>query len=60
MPELTPNYVERKVPTDFIEKCVLEEGGGIKQGSKKIIVTGIGGCGKTQLVRNFVKKHGHL
>ncbi|KIM20778.1 hypothetical protein M408DRAFT_30105 [Serendipita vermifera MAFF 305830] len=55
--ELTPNYVERKAPTEFLEGCVLDEQGRIKGGSKRIIVTGMGGCGKTQLVRKFIEDH---
>ncbi|KIM21391.1 hypothetical protein M408DRAFT_29590 [Serendipita vermifera MAFF 305830] len=43
--ELTPNYVERKIPTEFLENCILNEQGDIKKGSKRIIVTGMGGCG---------------
>jgi len=60
LPSLTPNYVERKVPMEFIEKALFDEEGRIKPGQKRIIVTGIGGCGKTQLVRNFIEKHKHL
>jgi GTPase SAR1 family protein len=55
---LTPNYVERKTPMEFIEKAVFEQNGSVKLGSKRIVVTGIGGCGKTQLVRKFVEIHG--
>jgi GTPase SAR1 family protein len=42
---------------DFIEKALFEHNGQIKSGSKRIVVTGIGGCGKTQLVRKFVESH---
>ncbi|KIM23856.1 hypothetical protein M408DRAFT_27563 [Serendipita vermifera MAFF 305830] len=52
--ELTPNYVERAIPTEFLERCLLDADGGIKKGSKRVIVTGMGGCGKTQLVRKFI------
>lgn len=58
--ELTPNYVERKIPTSFLESCVLDEHGDTKGGSKRVIITGIGGCGKTQLVRKFIEDHGDL
>ncbi|KIM20775.1 hypothetical protein M408DRAFT_30102, partial [Serendipita vermifera MAFF 305830] len=58
--ELTPNYVERKIPTDFLENCLLDADGGIKGGSKRVIVTGMGGCGKTQLVRKFIEDHSDL
>lgn len=58
MVQLTPNYVERKAPMEFIEVALLEDDGSIKPGSKRIVVTGMGGCGKTQLVRKFVENHG--
>ncbi|KIM20781.1 hypothetical protein M408DRAFT_30107 [Serendipita vermifera MAFF 305830] len=58
--ELTPNYVERKIPTEFLEKCLLNADGSTKPGSKRVIVTGMGGCGKTQLVRKFIENHGDL
>jgi hypothetical protein len=58
LPPLTPNYVERKVPMKFMEKALFEPNGQIKSGSKRVVVTGIGGCGKTQLVRRFVEIHG--
>jgi len=60
LPPLTRNYVERKLPMEFIEKAVFENDGTIKSGSKVIVVTGIGGCGKTQLIRRFIKKYKHL
>ncbi len=60
MLQLTPNYVERKAPMEFIETSIFEENGAVKTGSKRIIVTGIGGCGKTQLVRKFIEKHAEL
>jgi predicted AAA+ superfamily ATPase len=58
MPPLTPHYVERKEANCFLEKALFDEGGAIKPGSKIIVVTGIGGCGKTQLIRKFVERHG--
>jgi hypothetical protein len=60
LPPLASNYVERKVPMEFIEKALFGEDGRIKHGSKKIIVTGIGGCGKTQLIRCLIEKYKHL
>jgi DNA transposition AAA+ family ATPase len=45
---------------EFIVKALFEEDGSIKNGSKTVVVTGIGGCGKTQLIRNFVEKYKHL
>jgi tRNA A22 N-methylase len=57
LPPLTPNYVERKAPMEFIEKSLFDGDGRIKSGSKIIVVTGIGGCGKTQLVRKLIEKY---
>jgi DNA transposition AAA+ family ATPase len=41
----------------FIERVLFTESGSIKPGSKTVIVTGIGGCGKTQLIRKFVESY---
>jgi tRNA A22 N-methylase len=60
LPPLAVNYVERKVPMEFIEKALFSEDGRIKDGSKRIVVTGIGGCGKTQLIRRLIEKYKHL
>jgi hypothetical protein len=60
LPPLASNYVERKAPMELIEKILFGEDEEIKPGSKKITVTGIGGCGKTQLIRYLVDKHMHL
>jgi GTPase SAR1 family protein len=49
--------VERKEPMDFIMKALFDQDGRVKSGSKRIVVTGIGGCGKTQLVRKFVENN---
>jgi GTPase SAR1 family protein len=45
---------------EFIEKALFDENGRVKPGSKRIMVTGIGGCGKTQLIRKFIEKYSHL
>jgi polynucleotide 5'-kinase involved in rRNA processing len=57
LPPLASNYVERKLPMEFVEKALFGEDWEIKRGSKKIVVTGIGGCGKTQLIRYLTEKH---
>jgi tRNA A22 N-methylase len=59
MPPLTPHYVERKDATEVLENALFDHDGFIKPGSKIIVVTGIGGCGKTQLIRKFVEQHGN-
>jgi GTPase SAR1 family protein len=43
---------------EFIERAMFEQNGSVKPGSKRTVLTGIGGCGKTQLVRKFVEIHG--
>jgi GTPase SAR1 family protein len=43
---------------EFIEKAMFDQNQRVKSGSKIIVVTGIGGCGKTQLVRKFVEIRG--
>jgi putative protein kinase ArgK-like GTPase of G3E family len=58
MPPLSPHYVERKDAMTFVENALLDHNGAIKPGSKVVVVTGIGGCGKTQLIRKFVEQHG--
>jgi GTPase SAR1 family protein len=45
---------------EFIENALFEKGRRIKSGSKRIIVTGIGGCGKTQLIRKFIERYKDL
>ena len=59
LPPSTPTYVEREGPISFLENAIFESDGVIKKGSKIVTVTGIGGCGKTQLVRRFIEKYGN-
>jgi putative protein kinase ArgK-like GTPase of G3E family len=59
MPPLAPHYVERKEATSFVENALFDQGGAIKPSAKIIVVTGIGGCGKTQLIRKFIEQHGY-
>ena len=59
MPPLAPHYVERKEATNFVESALFQQDGALKPGAKIIVVTGIGGCGKTQLIRKFIEQHGH-
>ena len=58
LPPLTSNYVERIGPMDFLRNSLFQANGVIKCVSKIVIITGIGGCGKTQLIRKFIEKHG--
>ncbi|KIM25291.1 hypothetical protein M408DRAFT_26286 [Serendipita vermifera MAFF 305830] len=52
LPPVTETFVMRKEPWEFVKKTLL----GNKR-PKRLIVTGVGGCGKTQLVLNFMRKH---
>jgi putative protein kinase ArgK-like GTPase of G3E family len=58
MPPLAAHYVERREAMAYVESALFHQGGAINPGAKIIVVTGIGGCGKTQLIRKFVEKHG--
>jgi hypothetical protein len=42
---------------ELIEKAVFEHNRRVKSGSKIIVVTGSGGCGKTQPVRRFIENN---
>ncbi|KIM32059.1 hypothetical protein M408DRAFT_20414 [Serendipita vermifera MAFF 305830] len=58
LPPLTKTFVMRKKPWEFIEKVLLSErGSGDINGPRMLFVTGIGGCGKTQLMLRFMKDH---
>ena len=55
-PPLTKTFVMRQEPWDFIHKTILgpRDPDDI-DGPRMLFVTGMGGCGKTQLVLRFVK-----
>jgi hypothetical protein len=57
-PPTTPNFVERRAAIAFIENVLFDEGRIVKRGSKRLVVTGIGGSGKTQLTLKLVERHG--
>lgn len=59
MPALTRNYVERKLPLEYLETALFGASDSINEGAKIVVVTGIGGCGKTRLIRSFIEKHGY-
>lgn len=58
-PPLTPIYVERKIPMESIERILFEADGTVKKGAKMVVIIGLGGCGKTQLIRKLVERHGN-
>ena len=45
----------RKQPWEFIEKTLVPEED--RNASQMLVVTGMGGCGKTQLVLKFMRMH---
>ena len=55
---MTPTFVMRKEPWKFIEKAIL---GVVNpqecERPRTLAITGIGGCGKTQLVLKFIRVH---
>ncbi|KIM23915.1 hypothetical protein M408DRAFT_319259, partial [Serendipita vermifera MAFF 305830] len=58
LPPLTKTFVMRKQPWDFVEKALL----GPRHpkdidGPRMLFVTGMGGCGKTQLMLRFMKEY---
>ncbi|KIM27322.1 hypothetical protein M408DRAFT_311186 [Serendipita vermifera MAFF 305830] len=58
LPPLTKTFVMRKEPWEFIEKVLLSERGiSDIDGPRMLLVTGIGGCGKTQLMLRFMKEY---
>ncbi|KIM27311.1 hypothetical protein M408DRAFT_168883, partial [Serendipita vermifera MAFF 305830] len=58
LPPLTKTFVMRKKPWEFIEKVLLlKRDSGDTNGPRMLLVTGIGGCGKTQLMLRFMKEH---
>ena len=48
----------RKEPWAFIEKAILQSENARDLGGRRmLLVTGIGGCGKTQIIRKFIEVH---
>ncbi|KIM24489.1 hypothetical protein M408DRAFT_75716, partial [Serendipita vermifera MAFF 305830] len=58
LPPLTRSFVMRREPWEFIEKILLHSSNPDDADEPKILViTGIGGCGKTQLMLKFMKEY---
>ena len=58
LPPVTKTFVMRKGPWDFIDKIILGPRESQDTDEPRIlVVTGIGGCGKTQLLLKFMKVH---
>jgi GTPase SAR1 family protein len=48
----------RKEPWEFIEKAMFGvQGVAGTDGPRMLVVTGMGGCGKTQLILKFIQVH---
>ena len=58
LPPLTKSFVMRKEPWEFISGIMLDpRSHEDADESKMLVVTGMGGCGKTQLMIKFMKDH---
>jgi len=58
LPPLTDTFVMRKKPWRFIEKAMLgPRNSADDSGKRMLLVTGMGGCGKTQIIRKFIQVH---
>jgi len=56
-PEVSPFYVPRNREWDFLVRHLIDSA---EPGRKIVSITGLGGCGKTQLVSYFLKEKGDL
>ena len=54
-PLAVDTFVMRQEPWNFIERCMLN---GARGRTGLLVVTGMGGCGKTQIIRKFVDVYG--
>jgi hypothetical protein len=58
LPLPTRSFVMRKKPWEFIEKAMLNvQDAANTEGPRMLVVTGMGGCGKTQLMLKFLQVH---
>ena len=58
LPPLTRTFVMRKEPWKFVENALLGLDSQEKRDEQRmLVVTGIGGCGKTQLMIKFLRVH---
>jgi len=56
LPALAGSFVVRQAPTEFMETAMFKNQEN-NTNQRMIVVTGVGGCGKTQLVRYIAGKH---
>ncbi|KIM26629.1 hypothetical protein M408DRAFT_72598 [Serendipita vermifera MAFF 305830] len=58
LPPLTRTFVMRKEPLEFIEKALVGPlMADAPVGPRMLAVTGMGGCGKTQIILKFISMH---
>lgn len=58
LPPLTANFVMRNKPWEFIRKAIFDPRDVHNaHGPRILVVTGMGGCGKTQLILKFLLEH---
>jgi hypothetical protein len=58
LPPLTRAFVMREEPWNFIEKSIFGTENAEETHERRILgVTGIGGCGKTQIILKFLRVH---
>ena len=62
LPPLTRTFVMRKEPWELMAKVIIgtgkvEDKEGSHEGPRMLAVTGVAGCGKTQLVLKFMRVH---
>ncbi|KIM26166.1 hypothetical protein M408DRAFT_197100 [Serendipita vermifera MAFF 305830] len=55
LPQATDAFIMRKEPWEFIEKALF--GGEETDERRMLVVTGLGGCGKTQIVLKFMRQY---
>ncbi|PVF95939.1 TPR-like protein [Serendipita vermifera] len=58
LPPLSNHFVMRRDPWDRIINTIMGQGDGEAQGQRIVVISGLAGCGKTQLAIKFAKEFG--